>query len=1016
MGVPSFYRWLINKYPNVVVKAIEERQEQDSEKIDTTLPNPNGIEFDNLYLDMNGIIHPCFHPDDHPSPPETFEEVFNNIFEYIDRLFSIVRPRKLLYMAIDGVAPRAKMNQQRCRRFRTAKDNEIAAAEEEKLRRQFEREGKPVLPKRESEVSDSNIITPGTEFMYKLSKALGSYISSRINNDPGWRNIKVILSDSNVPGEGEHKVMSFIRYQRNVSGYDPNTRHCLYGLDADLIMLALATHEVHFSILREDVLQAQQPVGESASETSLKFESGLEKIGGGLFNSSNVVKKSASLAKKPYGFLHVWILREYLELDIKITDPPENFKFDLERIVDDFVFICFFAGNDFLPHMPTLELHEGAIDLLIYVYMKEFKNFGGYLVDMSRPAEDKRAGYIKLSRVEKFILLVGSYEDKIFKKRLELRNRKLKRLCYYLDDQEDNECGNLEFHPRDNDHEEASSFIGSATVTVQNVSSFEVIKNTKELKEKLKSNLRKKFDLFKNGGLGTDKVRLGDSGWKDRYYKEKFSAESSGEIENLRKEIVKNYTEGLLWVLLYYFSGVPSWTWFYPYHYGPSASDLKGLAQVRVKFKKGYPFKPFDQLLSVLPPPSAHALPKVYHALMTNEESNIIDFYPTDFDVDTDGKRFMWQGICKLPFIEEGRLLDETKDLEKDLSEVEAMRNRNSADRLYVSSTCKLASQVLSLTPMQNESVKIDTSLSDGISGSIRHLNQDTERDQGEVHCNIEENCVLCVSFEMPDGNAHFPRLLDGVIIPEKTITEDDILETELWHEYQGNKPPSRPQQHQGCRKADNGTQEGYCRRFMPDSSTEVVHKQADHGWGAGRGKQNDSSNISKHIESTIGRIQLKDGERIVLPSSSFVEQNSTRSSWNAEKGYSHPVSSSSNLNNRSSNYNGTCALNQKWKPVGIDISKKEGFTDKDLKNSGSNEGFRPYGRTQLLNNNNFWQSRTDSTNDRNNAWHQKINAGATPSNDQQRGRQGSTDYTPNPNNMQVRGRGQNVTESSNRW
>lgn len=202
----------------------------------------------------------------------------------------------------------------------------------------------------------------------------------------------------------------------------------------------------------------------------------------------------------------------------------------------------------------------------------------------------------------------------------------------------------------------------------------------------------------------------------------------------------------------------------------------------------------------------------------------------------------------------------------------------------------------------------------------------------------------------------------------------------------------------------------------MPDSSTEVVHKQADHGWGAGRGKQNDSSNISKHIESTIGRIQLKDGERIVLPSSSFVEQNSTRSSWNAEKGYSHPVSSSSNLNNRSSNYNGTCALNQKWKPVGIDISKKEGFTDKDLKNSGSNEGFRPYGRTQLLNNNNFWQSRTDSTNDRNNAWHQKINAGATPSNDQQRGKQGSTDYTPNPNNMQVRDRGQNVTESSNRW
>lgn len=60
MGVPSFYRWLVNKYPNVVENAIEEK----GENLDTSLPNPNEIEFDNLYLDMNGIIHPCFHPED----------------------------------------------------------------------------------------------------------------------------------------------------------------------------------------------------------------------------------------------------------------------------------------------------------------------------------------------------------------------------------------------------------------------------------------------------------------------------------------------------------------------------------------------------------------------------------------------------------------------------------------------------------------------------------------------------------------------------------------------------------------------------------------------------------------------------------------------------------------------------------------------------------------------------------------------------------------------------------------
>ncbi|XVF19647.1 hypothetical protein REPUB_Repub11eG0128800 [Reevesia pubescens] len=527
MGVPSFYRWLITKYPNIRVDVIEEK---GVDHVDSSSPNPNAMEFDNLYLDMNGIIHPCFHPEDQSLAPTTYEDVFNSIYEYIDNLFSIVRPRKLLYMAIDGVAPRAKMNQQRSRRYRTAKDDEIAEAEEDRLRIQFEREGKPVLPKVASEVSDSNVITPGTEFMYRLSKKLEDYIESRLKNDPGWKEIQVILSDANVPGEGEHKIMSFIRYQRSIPGYNCNTRHCLYGLDADLIMLALGTHEVHFSILREDVLkQEQQPVIQSASKTSNQVAESYSVKSRGWFKDvkeANTANRYAPLAKTPYEFLHVWILREYLELDMKMTDAPENFRFDLERVIDDFIFMCFFAGNDFLPHMPTLAIHEGAIDLLMTVYKEQFKNIGGYLVDMQR-IQDKKGRYVKLKRVEKFVLLVSTYEENIFKKRSQLREHKLRKLCQYSDIEqgEEIEIVNLDL-PRSvcknsssaDEYEEQGEEIEieieivnldlprSVCKNSSSADEYELIRNTKDLKEKLKENLRKKSDLFKNGDLDIDKV------------------------------------------------------------------------------------------------------------------------------------------------------------------------------------------------------------------------------------------------------------------------------------------------------------------------------------------------------------------------------------------------------------------------------------------------------------------------------------------------------------------------------
>ena len=479
MGVPKFFRWISERYPKInqplhappdpetrerYFPTDDQKKEDHNEKNTTQTEfanekiflrkNPISPDFDRLYLDMNGIIHCCSHNNagedtpgkdpgsklelvgDEPSSSNggvqiTEAEIFRNCCYYLDRIITdIVKPQELVYLAIDGVAPRAKMNQQRSRRYRSGKEKEIESTyfgahllKMKKDREIFddytienemyassglpfndiENHDKKVLSsndeeglvketdegrffgrfetssEEESAIFDqsyeeflsslegnermtqaqpvdntfhSNSITPGTPFFDRCTSHLKHFIKQKLHSDPRWAHLTVIFSGPDVAGEGEHKIMDFIRNQKEQEGYNPNTRHCLFGQDGDLIMLGLATHEPHFSLLREEVIFNQ---GRKKARENAIYEKEQSKDKDDATNNDQSKTVSASIDmyihNENFEFLHMSVLRDYLSYEFETKDVVSDSPFELEQTIDDFVFMTFFVGNDFLPHM-----------------------------------------------------------------------------------------------------------------------------------------------------------------------------------------------------------------------------------------------------------------------------------------------------------------------------------------------------------------------------------------------------------------------------------------------------------------------------------------------------------------------------------------------------------------------------------------------------------------------------------------------------------------------------------------
>ncbi|BGP46515.1 exonuclease II Exo2 [Rhodotorula kratochvilovae] len=732
MGIPKFFRFMSERYP-LISQLIQENR----------IP-----EFDALYLDMNGIIHNCSHPnDDDASFRISEEDIFLAIFSYVAHLFSVIKPKQLFFLAIDGVAPRAKMNQQRSRRFRTAKENKETI---EKAKRRGEE-----IP--EEAGFDSNCITPGTPFMARLSQQLKYFIAKKVSEDADWRGVEIVLSGHEVPGEGEHKIMEYIRLNKAQPGYSPNMRHCMYGLDADLIMLGLLSHDPHFCLLREEVT----------------------------FGPRGGKGKAKSLHDQNFFLMHLGLFREYLDHEFSALKETLPFEYDLERIIDDFILINIFIGNDFLPHLPGLHINEGALNRLFAIYKRILPQAGGYLNEhgkLNAPRLQLVLNELTVFEREQFeheTVDVGHGRGKAGRRGQEQAVEKAKaRGKFVITDTQkqivdqistfvlshlatltspESRAAQLQFPntlvtARDRrflsdlagalrlavTYDEYSP-AGENLVTVRFDDALVALAREEEedSDEPIKSPLEGVSDEETEGAESSEAEEIGivhlslDGGvkkrapqedkesdgdepewrtairrvlakyakaevikemteeeteqeqerevqdkivqWKKDYYREKL--EFAPEDPTAIADLAYRYIEGLQWVLHYYYRGVASWGWFYNYHYAPKMSDLKGAEKMQFSFDLGKPFKPFEQLMGVLPDLSSQHIPPAFRDLMSDPNSPIIDFYPAKFEQDMNGKKQEWEAIVKIPFIDEERLLKTMAAREPRLTNEERARN-----------------------------------------------------------------------------------------------------------------------------------------------------------------------------------------------------------------------------------------------------------------------------------------------------------------------------------------------------
>ena len=255
----------------------------------------------------------------------------------------------------------------------------------------------------------------------------------------------------------------------------------------------------------------------------------------------------------------------------------------------DYIFLCFFLGNDFLPHFPSVNIRTGGIDKLLNAYKETIGNTNENLTNGKQ---------IFWKNVKKFVFFLANLEEQNFKIEMKLRDKKSKI-----------------FFPVETSEEQFKKF--------ESIPTYE-------------RELEKFINPYKEN-------------WQKRYYKTLFFMDDD---ENRKKQICINYLEGLEWTMKYYTTGCPDWKWSYNYNYPPLFSDLVNfIPYFDTEFitnKDPEPVSELVQLAYVLPRQSLHLLPKELHEQLLEKYGHL---YKSDCEFIWAFCRYFWESHVLLPEI-----------------------------------------------------------------------------------------------------------------------------------------------------------------------------------------------------------------------------------------------------------------------------------------------------------------------------------------------------------------------------